>query len=346
MDDIFVVSPKSGSNYPDIIIKTEADAYYVLELAAKGKLPSYNRLIFEGWPSLNLYLKGEKFDQSITPTIMKGLLELQKGIYRSYAVASSGNASKRLTEQEKEDLEITVDVKDGSSNFDIDFTKVATKFIDMIGDKMDPTQIILLVLPVFLMYFGHSAYRTYLENRKEIKIREIGDETQRKMLEQMQFASEQETKRAQIMADIVKREPRVAEVERIAEDAHAGLIKSLGAGDKARVGGVPLTPEVVETLTQGARRKSHEVRLDGLYQVLKLDWSDPLRFRVKAYSKKTGIIIDADVQDGSLEGRHKEAIKEAEWSRKLVDLRINAKTPGDGTYKDAVIISAVIPEED
>lgn len=211
---------------------------------------------------------------------------------------------------------------------------------------MDPVHVIMLVLPIFLMYFGQSAYRSYLENRKEIKIREIADETQRQTLETMRFASEQETKRAQIIADVAKQQPRVAEMERIASESHAEIIKSMAAGDSSRIGNTALNPEIATTLVQGVRRKSHDVRLDGLYQILKLDWSDPLRFKVKVYSKKTGIILDADVQDGSLDGKHKDAIQEAEWSRQLVELRINAKTPGDGTYKDAVIIAATIPEED
>lgn len=52
---------------------------------------------------------------------MKGLLEFQKGIYQSYASSYYGNSTKRLKKEEKEDLEIKVDVSSGSSNFNINF---------------------------------------------------------------------------------------------------------------------------------------------------------------------------------------------------------------------------------
>ena len=110
-----------------IIIRSEEDAYQVLERAYRGKINNYAELKFDGWPTLNLHPKGKKFDQSITPTVMKGLIELQRGIYKSYASAGYGNSSKRLTEIEKTELEIKVDVKKGSSSFDINFQEIATK---------------------------------------------------------------------------------------------------------------------------------------------------------------------------------------------------------------------------
>lgn len=118
---------------PDIVIRSEADAYAVLEKAIKDEIGPYASIKFEGWPTLHLYFKGHKFDQSITPTVMHGLLELQRGVYRSYASAKFGNHSRRLTEAEKSDLEIKVDVKKGSSNFEINFQDLAVKLIEQLG---------------------------------------------------------------------------------------------------------------------------------------------------------------------------------------------------------------------
>lgn len=343
MDSIFRASKDGGPNLTDIVIRSESDAYKVLHLAAKGKIPDYNALIFDGWPSLNIYLKGPKFHQSITPTVMKGLLEFQKSIYRSYAVAGFGDPSKRLTDEEKKDLEIKIDVKKGSSQFDINFTEIATKLIEALGARMSPTEVLCTVVSVAALYFGNSAYRSFLETRKEVKLKEISDATQRQTLESLQFASAQETRRVQIIADLAKQQPRISEVREIASESHAEIVKTLTAGEQARVGDVPLSPEVAGTLIQGARRKAHDVRLDGRYKIQKIDWSDPLRFKARIYSQKSGVIIDAEVQDQSMNGKHKKAIQDAEWSRKEVDLKINAKTFGDGTYKEAVIISATLP---
>ena len=173
------MSQESKSNLPDIVIRSEEDAYEVLRRARDRELGPYNSIVFDGWPTLNLYLQGDKFHQSITPTVMKGLLEFQKGIYRSYAAAKYDHPAKRLSEQERDDLEIRVDVNDGSSDLEINFQELATKLFEQMVGKMDSQDIAVTIITIAVLYFGTSAYRSFLESRKETRIKEISDETQR-----------------------------------------------------------------------------------------------------------------------------------------------------------------------
>lgn len=325
---------------PNIVIRSEEEAYEVLRRARDGDLGPYNSIVFEGWPTLNLYLKGEKFHQSITPTVMKGLLEFQKGIYRSYAAAKYDHPSKRLSEQEKDELEIRVDVNDGSSDLGINFQEIATKLFEQMVGKMDSQDIVITIVTIAVLYFGTSAYRSFLESRKETRIKEISDETQRETLEALKYTSEQETKRAQIIADLAKDNSKVSNITQIAFDAQTEVVKAMAAGSSSKVEGIPLTPMVAQTLTQNARRTSEEVRLDGIYRLIKLDWTNPSKFKVRVFNMATGIYLDAEVQDDSLTGKYKEALREAEWSRSPVLLKINAKTLGEGSYHQAIVISA------
>lgn len=334
------MSKINPDNLPDIIIRSEQDAYEVLRRARDGEIGPYNTIVFDGWPSLSLYLKGEKFDQSITPTVMQGLLEFQKSLYQAYAAAKYDYPGKRLSEREKKDLEIKVEVNDGSSDLEINFQELAAKLIEHMAGKMESTHILISVVTIAVLYFGTSAYRSFLENRKETRIKEIADETQKMTLSALKYTSEQETARAKIMADLVKRDSTVDNISRLAYDAHAEVVKSMAAGDTAKLEGIPLTPDVVDTLTQNARRQSKDIRLDGIYRLIKLDWSDPLKFKARVYNVKTGLSLNAEVQDDSLTGKYKEALREAEWNRSPVKLIINAKTFGDGLYKDAVVLSA------
>lgn len=334
------MNQKTSQNLPDIVIRSEEDAYEVLRRARDKELAPYNLIVFDGWPTLNLYLKGEKFDQSLTPTVMKGLLEFQKGIYRSYAAAKYDHPAKRLSEKEREELEIRVDVNKGSSDLEINFQEIAEKLLVQMVGKMNSEDIVITIVTIAVLYFGTSAYRSFLENRKETRIREISDETQRETLAVLQYASEQETKRAQIIADLAKDNNKVNNIAQIAFDAQADVVKAMAAGNTAKVDDISLTAEIAESLTQNARRKSQEVRLDGVYRLIKLDWTDPSKFKVRVRNVNTGISLDAEVQDDSLDGRHKEALREAEWSRSPVTLQINAKTFGDDAYQNAVVISA------
>lgn len=325
---------------PDIVIRSEEDAYAVLALARDNKLAPFGNLVFEGWPTLSIYLQGDKFHQSITPTVMRGLLEFQRGIYQSYAAAKYNHPTKRLSEEEKRALEIRVDVKDGSSDFGINFSELAAKLIEHLGGKMEPVHVIVTVLSIAVLYFGSSAYKSFLEHRKEIRTKELSDDVQREAIAALKFTSTQETERMKLMADIARRDHRVENIGRIAYEAHSEVVKTLAAGDKAVIEGIAIEPEVAESLTRNARRKSSEVRLDGFYRLVKLDWSDPLKFKVKVLNIESGLLLDAEVQDDSLTGRYKEALREAEWSRSPVALKINAKLFGEDDYREAVVVAA------
>lgn len=335
-----------NNNPPDIVIRSEEDAYKILEKASRDEIGSYGSIRFDGWPTLSLYIKGEKFDQSITPTVMKRLLELQKSLYRSYASVKFDAPTKRLSEEEKDELELKISVKGGSSKFEINFQEIAVKLIEQLGAKMNPTEVLYAVTAIAVLYFGTSAYKSYLENRKEIRSKEVSDETLRQSLETLKFTSAEETKRTQIIADLANRDHRIENITRLAHDAHTEVIKSLTAGSDAKLDEIPLSPSLSEVLTQNARRKSNEVRLDGNYRLLRLDWSDPTKFKVKISNIQTGLKLDAEVQDDSLTGRYKEALKAAEWSRKPVSLKINAKLIGDEDYRDATVITAELVDDE
>ena len=334
------MSQEKRTELLDIVIRSEEDAYEVLRRARDRELGPYNSIVFDGWPTLNLYLQGEKFQQSITPTVMRGLLEFQKGIYRSYAAAKYDNPAKRLSELERDDLEIRVDVHDGSSDLEINYQELAAKLLEQMVGKMDSQDIAITVITIAVLYFGTSAYRSFLENRKETRIKEISDETQRETLAALKYTSEQETQRSKIIADLAKENHKVDNIAQIAFDAQTDVVKAMAAGRSSRVDGIPLEAGIAESLTQNARRRSEEVRLDGVYRLIKLDWTDPDKFKVKVFNTRSGISLDAEVQDDSLTGKYKEALREAEWSRSPVLLKINAKTFGDDIYRNAVVISA------
>ena len=93
------MSTTTKQDLPNIVIRSEEDAYEVLRKARDGELGPYNSIVFDGWPTLNLYLKGDKFHQSITPTVMKGLLEFPRGVGRFCPAAKDDHSSMGLREQ-------------------------------------------------------------------------------------------------------------------------------------------------------------------------------------------------------------------------------------------------------
>lgn len=318
-------------------IRTEQQAYALLEETLSGSFTAGTAIRFEGWPTLTLHLHGDKLDGSITPSIMKGLVEFQKGLYHSYAVVKYGNSAKRLSEREKTALEINVKVGKGSANLSAPSEDIAKHLITELVTKMTPEHVLIAVLTLIIMYFGQSYLRSILDAKKEIRLKEITDETQKAALEAMKFSSAQETERTKIMAGAFQSVPALQLAAKIADDTHTEVLKSITSADSATVSGVELTKDMTLSLVQNARRNSTDVRLDGIYRLLKLDWSEPGRFRVKVWRESDGIELDADVQDDTLTGAYKDLLKAAEWDREPIHLSINASVIG-GRYRDALIV--------
>lgn len=328
-----------------LTIRSEEDAYDLLKkLVDKSVNVNDQQLSFEGWPTLTLRLQGDGNQSTITPPVMKAFLELQQGIYRSYAVAKYNTPHKRLTNEEKAALEIRVKVEPGSSMFSIDMQQLLERLCHELVGKMDPTTILISVIGAGVIWAGQSMYKHYLDQRTDVRKAEIKSEADRALLEQLKFGQEQETKRAEIMAAAFGQNARLQTIANISEDTKAALIKRSASADVIEIQGVELTGEVADELVKNARRKSEEIRLDGMYRILNVDSSNPEEFKVKVKCQASGDEFVAKVQDKTLEGRYLEALKDSEWKRKPVRLQVNAKSLDD-VIKDAIVIRAEFPQD-
>lgn len=328
----------------EIVIRSEDDAYRYLDAAVQGELGRLaghlTAVRFEGWPTLRIHVTGPKFDQSITPSMMHGFVELQRNLYRSYAIARYNSPSIRsLTKEERKALEIEIRVEGGSSDFEVDLTELLGKMIELVGGRMDSMHLLILLLGIATLFGGHSAFRIYLQTRKEIREREIANEDRRAHLDALRFAGEQETRRAAIISALVERNPQMDNLERAAHDAKTALVKSVGRADAndAEIQGVDLDGETAAELARNARSRSEEVRLDGDYRIFKVDSSRPGAFKVLIKSVISTLKVEATVQDAALNDEAKRILQEAEWGRLAVRLKVNARQIRDD-IKDAVII--------
>lgn len=318
----------------NIIIQSEEDAYEWLKQAIEGKLGK-NNIILNGWPILTIRLAGDKFNQSLTPSIMKGLVDFQSAINRSVALSKYGVPDPRkLTKEEKDQLEFTVKIEEGSTILDIDLQQIITEAIKC----MDGTTAAITVLGLGLIWGGTTAFKAYLNHRKEIRALEAKSEEDRETLKTLYVMSKEETERTKLLVSIVKNNPDLDNASRFAYDAKTDLLKSFTHAEYAEIDNVELDSETSKILIKNARRKSEEIRLDGDYKILRNDTSDITAFKVRIQNLKTNDIIDALVQDETLDQRNKQLLQNAEWNRKPVHLSINAKSL-DGEIKNAVVIS-------
>lgn len=321
-------------------ISSEEDAYDLLQRLNRNDLPDNIGFKFVNWPKLDIRIVGDGFNATITPTLMKGFIEFQQAIYRSFALAQYGSVNiNKLTAQQKKDLEINVRVDEGSSKFAIDFQAALEKFVENVSSKLSSKQVIGLALVFATAYFGNSAYKNFLEERKAVRVAELKSEEQKKALETMRFQSEQETKRMQILAETLTNYPEARNVETYSHDAKTEILKTFRTADTATVQGVEVSGDVATELVKKARRESHEIRLDGSYRILLVDTTQQDGFKVRIRNTRNNEEFSAIVHDETFEKRFKTLIQEAEWSKKPVQLMISARELG-GEVKNAEVLGA------
>ena len=122
-------------------IASEEDAWRHLEEAVSGKFPQMKgtdlEIQFHGWPRLEIYLPDTPRQASISPSMMEAFIDLQKTIYRSHTFLSADTGNLRtLTNAEREQFEFRVEVKPGSSGYEVDLTEIAKSLgADIIAKK-------------------------------------------------------------------------------------------------------------------------------------------------------------------------------------------------------------------
>ncbi|GHB24368.1 hypothetical protein [Salinicola rhizosphaerae] len=333
----------------EIVIRSEQDAYDTLQLATAGGLPDNVEIRFDGWPQLEIVVKGDRYQGTISPSIMKGFIEFQSAIYRTYALAryNSVNVNK-LTREERDALELFIEVEKGSSKYKLDVQAIMETFAERVADKVTPRSLVVIALIVATSYFGTSFAKSYLEERRLTRVAELKSEERIAELEAQSYADELDVRRMQILADATRDEPRAANIREYAGDAQQSIVRSVRSTDETSIGGVVIDGEVAQELTKNARRESKEIRLDGLYRVQVVDASQIDVFKIKVRNETNGDEFQAIVQDDTLQSRYKAAIREAEWEKRPVNLSINAKVIGDD-IRSAVVIgaqAAPVPEQE
>ncbi|HBQ1170934.1 TPA: hypothetical protein L7K29_000883 [Klebsiella aerogenes] len=320
------------------IVGSEREAFDLLEGYLDGLgLPS--SISFAGWPNLTIRLTGEKFNRSLTPSVMKGFVEMQLQINKSYALAKYGVPDvRRLTKEELDALEIEVTVEQGSSLVEVNIDGFLTKLTQELVGKMNATEIVFTVLGAAVIWGGVTVFKRFLDNRKDTRLAEISKEGEKEHLRTMQIMSEQETKRLQVIAEMIAEKPLLDNMDRMSYDAKTQMVKSFVRSDTAQIDGVTIDSEMAKELVTNARRRSVEMRIDGIYRIEEVNNTDPESFKVKVRSIQTDQRLTCVVQDIFLdESGNKEALQKAEWERKPVHLSINAKHV-DGDIKSAIIL--------
>jgi len=319
-----------------IIIRNEEDAWNFLQDALDDQLPEgVFGIAFENWPVIDIKLEGEPFHASLTTKNMEGFLELQKNIYRSYALARYGKPNSQLiTKEEKESLSFAVKVSEGSSGLQAALEGACKSFATGVAKNMDAQSVIIIALGAGLLWAGTVCWKAYLDHLREKNKIEAGN-----------FSSEQETKRMEIMGRAMIAKPILVPIKENCESTYLAMLKSYTEADTVSLANQQLDGETVDEMVKSSRSKSQTIRLDGIYKIQKVDSSNIDRFKVVVLNMDNGQTFPADVKDSLVvAGRNKARLQKSEWERKPVYLKINAKEVRGQIFEAIILEIKEVPE--
>lgn len=126
-------------------------------------------------PGIKLHIKGERFDSTMSTTLMRSILKLQEGVYRQYSIYKYGEI-RRLSPEEYAMLEIYVRVDPGSSWIELIPQPIINAVAEKVGN-MTSGQILIGVASVAIASTICVVTSKVLEYKRKIKELEVQKET-------------------------------------------------------------------------------------------------------------------------------------------------------------------------
>jgi hypothetical protein len=320
--------PDEPSVLEPIAVDSEEEAWAVLEetLRAGLDLPASGSPIrLEGWPKLVIYVPDAE-NYTIGTPMMKAIVEIQDGVYRSAALLKYGSADIRsLSEEDKLKFELKVTLRPGSSWHEIDFQELLTTLgVELVG-KMSSEQILGAILGIGVMFTGYVVTRSILQYKLEKRKEELKSADAVAHLQALNFASEQETARMQVLSSIIARQPPLAQIMDQAENSHSALLRAAELTGNVEIAGVALNSATAAELRASERRSSNEDVIDGEFRVLGFDTSDPQQVSTRLRHLASGAEFTATFQDAILGAFRVSMVAAAAGSRGSIFARVRVR---------------------
>ncbi|MCF1486932.1 hypothetical protein LZ838_06130 [Pseudomonas sp. AA27] len=298
----------------NIVIRSEAQAFEYLARAQAGEFEGEEVLLsFSGWPVLDINVKGDRYHSTIPAGIMKGLVEYQGALNKAFALVSNSDTSKSLTDDNRKALDVTFEVKEGSSDIKSDIAKQLGVIAQQAMGHMSGTEIVLTVLGIAII-----ASLTYLG---ATKIRTTGESAAEK--QRLDFAKE-----------VVESNVKLAQINKEVTESALSVIKGAHDAEILKLGKSVLTRTDIEFLNRRTRSLSDKRRIDDSFHVIKLHTTDQkwkLILEHPVYGQ-----IKVDLYKGEEAGKVLDEIQTAFRQEKTVKLYMVA------LFKEETVVSASI----
>lgn len=258
--------------------------------------------------------------------MMEAFLELQRNVYQMVALAKYGNADIRhLSSADREEFELQVVVRPGSSDQSVDLTDVISKLGTEIIGHMDARDIVIVMLGAGLLWAGTAAWRAYLNARKEVRLAEVASEDKRRHLEAMEFASQQETERMKALVSVMGETYVGSRVLVASDNIHDGLLKAAASAPAASILSQEVTTRDAQELRASPRRRATLRIIEQEMKVVDVNTANPMLMSVVLSDPVTDEQMSTSFGDAILSDNGRKALFMALENRTAVWVRMKVK---------------------
>jgi hypothetical protein len=235
----------------ELRIESEDDAFRLIDLALKGEFKGKDITFdFQGWPNLEINIKGNRYHSTLPAGVMKGLVEYQGVLNRAYALISENTSAKSLSEDERKSLEVVFEVSQGSSEIVAAIADQFGTLAEQAMSSMSGDQLVITILGLALIFALSKFTLTKLKQDGDLK-------AEKQRLEYAESIVDKSLTLSQVNADLNK--------------SMLTVVKGAYDAEHVRLGSTNLDEFDIHSLTQRTRSTNQKLRIDDLYLVKKLE---------------------------------------------------------------------------
>lgn len=335
-------------------IDDEASAWDALEWLIENRKDAKSaRLIIHNldWGKVEFNYKGERFDQTVTPSIMKGVVEFQNELHRSIALLSKKDPRvTRLTNSEKSSTELIFRVEKGSSEL-VAAPETMASFLQKLAENMSGQQALIGFLVMVILYFGKGAVESYFQYRveekkveAETKGREYDLAEKKELFQFINSIVGPRHDRSRILRQAYRTSPTAQAIGVHNRHGIDELIRYADDADQLSIQGTPISSKVMGHVRRASRSTSENVVIKELFRVIAVESDDPSHYIVTLESFDTNQTIVAELSDPIVVARYRKAIQNSEWNNDLIMVHIKGRKV-NGQIKDGEITRAYKPRK-
>jgi len=264
---------------------------------------------------------------AMRPPFMEAFIELQRQLYQVAALAKTGSPNAGLlSDAEREDLQISVLVSGGSSDYRADLVEPARKLLNKMIGKMTGRQAAAVIIAFMFLVTGTYAFNDWLEKTKETKLEEVKSKDHQEALKAIEFTVGSDRNTIHEIIDVLKTQGEIGKQAIQAVTAtNEALLKAAALNPKTVIKGTEITRQEAEVLRITPRHRAEPSAVVKLVKVVDINTSDPFDLAIMLIDVTTDAPYRIKFKDNLFAGQDRHKLFQALEDRQPIWAELSIK---------------------